>query len=99
MVMSEKDICKEFREAKNPRAQVEILADLNVCSKNEILKVLMASGMDVTAAGPLKPGGDNDKVLQVFYAFFDEIEDEIKAAEKKYLRVVESFKQYGRDQK
>ena len=25
--------------------------------------------------------------------------DEIKAAEKKYLRVVESFKQYGRDQK
>lgn len=95
--MSEKEICRDFREAKNQRAQVEILADLNLCSKTDILKVLMANAVDVTPAGPTKNlGSDKDKVFQTFCTLLDEVEDEIKAAEKKYLRVVESFRQYGR---
>ena len=96
MIMKESEICREFREAKNPKAQVDILADLNVCSKNEILKVLLTNGQDVTPAGPRKPGGENDKILQLIFNTLDEIEEEIKRQEKRYLMVVESMKLYGK---
>ena len=96
MIMKESEICREFREAKNPKAQVDILADLNVCSKNEILKVLLVNGQDITPAGPRKPGGENDKILQLIFNTLDEIEEEIKRQEKRYLMVVESMKLYGK---
>lgn len=95
--MTDAEICREFREAKNPKAQIEILADLNLCSKNDILKILMMNGQDVTPAGPKKPGGDNDKVLQLMYDTLDEIEDEIRIWEKKYKAVVETMKMYGQE--
>lgn len=97
--MTEAEICREYREAKNQRAQVEILADLNLCSKNEILKVLMVNGQDVTPAGPRKPGSGGDKILDLMYSTLDEIEAEIRNQERKYLMVVESMKLYGRSAK
>lgn len=96
MTMTEAEICREFKEAKNPGAQVGILADLNVCSKNEILKVLLVNDQDITPAGPRKPGGENDKILQLIFNTLDEIEEEIKRQEKRYLMVVESMKLYGK---
>lgn len=57
MTMTEAEICKEFNEAKNRGMQVGILADLNVCDKEQILRILILNGQDVTAAGPRKLGG------------------------------------------
>lgn len=44
MKMTESEICREYREAKDKRAQIRILADLNVCEKNQIMKVLLSNG-------------------------------------------------------
>lgn len=38
--MTDFDICKEYREAKNPTAQLKILAQLNCCSEKDILDIL-----------------------------------------------------------
>lgn len=38
--MTDFDICKEYREAKNPSAQLKILAQLNCCSEKDILDIL-----------------------------------------------------------
>lgn len=38
--MTDFDICKEYREAKNPSAQLKILAQLNCCSEKDILEIL-----------------------------------------------------------
>ena len=44
MHMSNEDIVKEYREAKDKKEQIKILADLNVCDKQEIIKVLINDG-------------------------------------------------------
>ncbi len=44
MHMSEHEIIQMYKEAADKNAQIEILADLNVCSKQEILKVLEEAG-------------------------------------------------------
>ena len=47
MMMSKEDIIKEFREAAVPTKQIAILADLNLCSKQEIADILIDGGCDV----------------------------------------------------
>lgn len=94
MRMSEADICREYREAKRKGIQVGILADLNVCSREEILRILILNGMNVTPAG--RPNSKNDKVMDLMCTMLDEQEDQIRAAEKRYLQIVESIKQYGK---
>lgn len=99
MTMTEKEICRDFNEAKNKGTQVGILADLNVCEKEDILRILILNGQDVTAAGPRKLGGEKDKVLNLMYTLLDEMEEQIKATERRYLNIVESMKQYGKERK
>lgn len=51
MQMTEEEICRSFKEAKDHRKQVSILADLNCCSKDEIRKILMKNGIDPPRTG------------------------------------------------
>ena len=44
MTMTTQEIAKSYREAKDRRVQIGILADLNVCKHNEIVQVLMDAG-------------------------------------------------------
>lgn len=44
MIMSDEEICTEYRQAKNRVAQIGILADQNVCTKDEIKRILIAAG-------------------------------------------------------
>ena len=46
MYMSNADIIKEYKEAKDRAAQVRILADQNCCSTEQIIGILTASGID-----------------------------------------------------
>lgn len=41
MQMTEQEICKEYREAKDPTHQLTILAQLNCCGKEDIVEILM----------------------------------------------------------
>lgn len=47
MEMSESDICMEYRQAKNRKAQIRILADQNCCSLRTIKEILAKNGYDV----------------------------------------------------
>lgn len=46
MYMSNAEIVKEYKEAKDRAAQVKILADQNCCSTEQIIGILTASGID-----------------------------------------------------
>lgn len=44
MQMTEQEICQSYREAKNKRAQIEILADLNLATTDYIKEILKKGG-------------------------------------------------------
>ena len=44
MTMTPAEIAKSYREAKDRRVQIGILADLNACKHNEIVRVLLDAG-------------------------------------------------------
>lgn len=44
MQMTESEIVRNYREAKNKREQITILADLNRCEKEEIVEILLKNG-------------------------------------------------------
>lgn len=46
MDMTAAEILKNYREAKDKKKQVSILADLNVCTVGEIINILIAGGID-----------------------------------------------------
>lgn len=43
--MSDYEICKNYRHAKDKRAQIRILADMNITSKAVIESILMSAGL------------------------------------------------------
>ena len=44
MQMTNEEICREYRQAKNRQNQIRILADENLCSVDEIRKILIDGG-------------------------------------------------------
>ena len=48
MIMSNEEICREYRQAKDQHRQIGILADQNKATKAEIVEILRASGEKVT---------------------------------------------------
>ena len=44
LVMSPSEIVSSFRQAKRPNDQIGVLADLNDCTKQDILDVLTEEG-------------------------------------------------------
>ena len=59
MTMTPAEIAKSYREAKNRRAQIGVLADLNACKKPDILAALVEAGEltpeDAVQLQPKKP--------------------------------------------
>ncbi len=47
MQMTNEEICQSYQQAKHKAKQIQILAELNVCTKEEILAVLEAEGITV----------------------------------------------------
>lgn len=47
MYMREEDICREYRQAKDKQVQIGILAEQNLCSREEIAAVLARGGEEV----------------------------------------------------
>jgi len=44
LVMTDEEICKNFDGAKNKKNQITVLADLNVCKKSQIARILYKYG-------------------------------------------------------
>lgn len=45
MTMTNEEIVRDWKQAKSPKDQVQILADLNQCHKKDIVKILFDSGV------------------------------------------------------
>lgn len=45
MEMNIKEICNSYRLAKNQKEQIEVLADLNECTKDIIIAILRSEGL------------------------------------------------------
>ena len=75
MQMTDDEIRRNYNEAKNQKAQIGILADLNDCSKAKIKQIL---GLDK------KPEVEEKKpdVIQKLYDKLDFLDEEIKRYEK-----------------
>jgi len=57
MNMTNEEIIREYQEAKQPRAQIRILADENECKPKDIANILIEAGLSVPKiyTGPHKP--------------------------------------------
>lgn len=56
--MAEGDIVRDYRQAKDPKAQIRVLAELNACPKDEIEAILREAGEELPGeAGTRKNGG------------------------------------------
>ena len=49
MTMTDNEICRNYREAKNRPEQIKLLADMNCTTVDEIKKILVAKGELVVA--------------------------------------------------
>lgn len=102
--MTEQEICKEYREAKNKRKQIGILADENICTRGEIIQILSKNGENIdigkkTAQQPIEPKGQQaepveqktipDVVIEALFLRLDVIEKEIQDREKEYREIVD----------
>lgn len=65
MMMTEADICKEYREAKDRKAQVGILAELNGCTKEKIAEVLESAGIQAEGVSRKKKLPE-DRMLKLY---------------------------------
>ena len=55
MYMKPGDICREYTQAKFKKQQIEILADQNSCTKEEIMKILVENGIELPTETKKKP--------------------------------------------
>ena len=62
--MSSEEILKEYRGAKNKKQQITILADQNLCTRGEIIKILIEAGEDMECMKP-KKGSTKEIVVPV----------------------------------
>lgn len=51
MTMGKSEIVREYKQAKNPKEQIKILAELNCCTVEVIKGVLSEAGIDVNKRG------------------------------------------------
>lgn len=76
MYMTENEIVREYRSAKDKRHEIEILADLNATTADEIKKILKANGVDLR-------GGSFRPRKAAAICINDDFEDEVQKMIKK----------------
>ncbi len=95
MVMSEADICLEYNQAKTPSLQVEILADMNLCSKEDIMGVLIRNGTDMSKAVNHRSRRNSATLSQVMMAELEAADAAVRAAVKRYEQMLKSIEKTG----
>lgn len=99
MIMSEADICLEYNQAKIPSLQVEILADINLCSKEDIMGVLIRNGTDMSRAVNHRSRRNTATLSQVMMAELEAADAAVRVAVKRYEQVLQSIEKTGGKQK
>lgn len=82
--MTEREICLSYREAKDKRKQIPILADLSELSKPEIIGILLRNGENVMKQD-----------IEQLYKRLDTLDAQIAEREREYRAIVKALT--GRD--
>ena len=82
--MTEREICLSYREAKDKKKQIPILADLSELSKPEIIGILLRNGESVAKQD-----------IERLYKRLDTLDAQIAEREREYRAIVKALT--GRD--
>lgn len=91
MQMSESEIKRRYKEAKNQKQQIGILADLNCCSKEEIESILGITKEDNKPPGDMSRG----QIMDLLFGKLDSLEQEIQRLEAEYKKVHNAIEVLG----
>lgn len=80
MQMTDEEIRRSYREAKYPKQQLSILADLNCCSVAEIKAI-------VEPRTSPKKLTDIEQMIQSFFEEMERVEREIQRLEVRYTNI------------
>lgn len=69
--MSDADIIREYRESKDQYAQITILADLNITTRDRIKQILKDAGISPTRPAPLPKTVWTDAQRRAIYEMQD----------------------------
>lgn len=78
--MTEREICIMYREARNQNTQLQVLAELNDVSRNEIIRILVKNGEKLPS-----------RVINQLYKRLDVLEAQISEREKEYREIVRAL--------
>lgn len=78
--MTEREIRLMYREARNKNTQLQILAELNGVSRNEIIRILVKNGEKLP-----------DRVVNQLYKRLDVLEAQISEREREYREIVKAL--------
>lgn len=97
MYMSEHEICMDYKNARLKKQQISILAELNLCSKEDIEQILIKNGIEVVkrkskAKEPETEEDEQNEELPdaVYKALWDRLgalDDLISRANKEYKEI------------
>ena len=79
--MTEREICCMYRDARNQNTQLQILAELNDVSRNEIIRILVKNGEKLPS-----------RVINQLYKRLDVLEAQISERKKEYREIVRALK-------
>lgn len=61
MTMTNEEIIRDYREAKAPMKQIGILADMNCCTRKEIVAILVDAGLEVPKLYQKRPSAEKTR--------------------------------------
>ena len=61
MTMTNEEIIRDYREAKAPMKQIGILADMNCCTRKEIVAILVDAGLKVPKLYQKRPNAEKTR--------------------------------------
>lgn len=100
--MTEEEICREYRGAKDKKKQITILADQNVCPKAAILQILANGGEDI---GHMRPKAANKEkgalpgvIVAALFEKLEQIEKELAEKEEEYKQIADFIMNYSKRQ-
>ena len=91
MQMTNNEIKRRYKEAKNPKQQIGILADLNCCSKEKIEEILELGSDDKEPPGDMSRG----QIMDILFGKLDSLEQEMQKLEAEYKKVHNAIEVLG----
>lgn len=91
MQMTDNEIKRQYKEAKNKKQQIGILADLNCCSKEEIESILGITKEDNKPSCDMSRG----QIMDLLFGKLDSLEQEIQRLEAEYKKIHNAIEVLG----